>query len=95
MKHKKLLITSLFTVFAASICLGAACSKDKPVDTPVADPTTVVIADFETWETGLQLIRTHANFGKITWNKDAAYASEGNGSAKLQPLGGYDSGTMA
>lgn len=94
MKKKNFMLVSFLSALVASVGLGVAC-KEKDPETPQADPTRVVIADFETWETGLQLIRTHANFGKITWNKDAAYASEGNGSAKLQPLGGYDSGTMA
>lgn len=95
MKHKKTVIVSLLGALLACVCLGVGCSKKKTEETPQADPTKVVIADFETWETGLQLIRLHANFGKITWNKDTKYVSEGKGSAKLQPLGGYDSGTMA
>ena len=37
----------------------------------------VVFADFETWETGMQLIRTGKYFGTIGENKDAKYVKSG------------------
>ena len=100
MKKCKRLIVSLLTLVAC-VCFCGGCALldyfnfGKTEVENEERAKTVVLADFETWETGLQLIRTHANFGKITWNKDKAYVKEGIGSAKLQPLGGYDLGTMA
>lgn len=102
MKKQKRIVVSLIASLIACVCFAGGCSmldldklKGEPQDKPKERAQTVVLADFETWETGLQLIRTHANFGKITWNKDKEYVKEGIGSAKLQPLGGYDAGTMA
>ena len=93
MKNKKRLIVSLFMSLIASVCFIAGCTTStKEPNKPTAKPDKIVLADFETWETGLQLIRTGAGFGKISWNKDPAYVKDGIGSAKLQPLGGYEGG---
>ena len=93
MKNKKRTIVTLFMALIASVCFAAGCSSlgggktDKPTK-----PDKIVMADFESWETGLQLIRTGAGFGKLSWNKDPAYVKDGIGSAKLQPLGGSGGG---
>ena len=94
MKNKKRTIVTLFMALIASVCVAAGCSSlgDGKTDKPTGKSDKIVLADFETWETGLQLIRTGASFGKISWNKDAAYVKDGIGSAKLQPLGGYEGG---
>lgn len=54
----------------------------------------VVFADFETWETGMQLIRTGKYFGTIGENKDAKYVKSGEKSAIIRPLGGFRSASI-
>lgn len=94
MRKRFLKIASILS--CACVALGlAACKNEKENTDPPAEMSMEwVIADFETWETGLQLIRTGDSFGTIHWNKEGAYVKSGVGSARLSPLGGYRTGKV-
>ena len=53
----------------------------------------VTIADFESWESGFQLIRTGQFFGQIRVNSDPQFVKSGKQSAQIHPMGSYSSGT--
>lgn len=90
MKKTKLFL-SLALALISGVCVVAGCTNqnnddDKPV-------TSVTLADFESWESGFQLIRTNQFFGQIRVNKDAQFVKSGKQSAQLHPMGSYRSGT--
>lgn len=87
---------------AACACTLAACSGldfnfgnkgggDEEPQTPVRE-RTVTLADFETWESGFQLIRVNQFFGQIRVNKDEQFVKSGKQSAQIHPMGSYRSG---
>lgn len=100
MKKKKLLLTAITAALTVSASLGAlaACTSSNPTSSSdegkKVRSLTWTIADFESWETGIQLIRTGKYFGAISPNEDAKYVKSGKGSAHLQPLGGYRTGSI-
>ncbi len=75
---------------------NASSSIDSSSDSSsvVEREKEVVFADFETWETGMQLIRTGKYFGTISENKDARYVKSGEKSAIIRPLGGFRSSSI-
>lgn len=82
---------------AAFVCVGAlaliACDGGKQNETgETAARTEVMLAGFNGYEDGFQMIRMLQGFGKISLNEDEKYVTEGTGSAKLQAQG-YISGT--
>ena len=96
MRKKLLKIASLSScaLFALGLAACKGCKEEEPTNSPTEKSLDWVIADFETWETGLQLIRTSDSFGNIQWNKESAYVKSGEGSALLSPLGGYRTGKV-
>lgn len=94
MKKKHFALFSLALATTTLFAIGG-CSKEKDPtldNTPTERPLTWTIADFETWETGIQLARTWLDFGAIRENTDTQYVHSGQKSALLHPLGGYRSG---
>ena len=90
---KALAITALAGALTLCAIGGVACSYGTTTqtnDTPKREKV-VTIADFETWQTGMQLIRTGKYFGTINVNTDMKYVKSGKQSALLHPLGGYRS----
>jgi len=92
---KKFLVTALAGLSLA--CLFGGCSfnvtpPEEETKKPVRE-RVVTIADFETWETGIQLIRPSQYFGTIRLNTDTAYVKSGKQSALIHPLGGFRGGT--
>ena len=84
MRNKKLLGILSF-VIACSACVLAGCSPDdssEEVPAPVRE-RQVTIADFETWESGFQLIRTGQFFGQIRVNSDPQFVKSGKQSAQI------------
>ena len=76
---KKFLVTALAGLSLA--CLFGGCSfnvtpPEEETKKPVRE-RVVTIADFETWETGIQLIRPSQYFGTIRLNTDTAYVKSG------------------
>lgn len=96
MKKKFFTIASLGLTAVALLALGA-CKKGG--DTSASEQPkeerslTWTIADFETWETGMQLIRTGNYFGAMYLNTDTQYVKSGKQSMLMHPLGGYRTGT--
>lgn len=91
MKKKNFAIASLALIATTLFAVGGCSKEEAPV--PEERPLTWTIADFETWETGIQLARTWLDFGTIRENTDAQYVHSGEKSALLHPLGGYRAGT--
>ncbi len=91
---KKILTVAALACAAACTIGGIACSGSGATQKPSKEPTRekiVTIADFETWQSGIQLIRTGKYFGTINENTDLKYVKSGKKSALLHPLGGYRS----
>lgn len=90
---KAIAITALAGALALCAIGGVACSNSTPTQTEETKERekVVTIADFETWQTGMQLIRTGKYFGTINVNTDMKYVKSGKKSALLHPLGGYRS----
>ena len=100
MKKTKL-FSSIVLASVCGACLFAGCRSlnldflkpnEKEPQTTVRE-RTVSIADFETWETGFQLIRTGQFFGQIRVNKDAQFVKSGKQSAQIHAMGSYRSGS--
>lgn len=92
MKKKKLFL-SIALAMLSSVCIIAGCKNDGNDDEKGNEnKTSVMLADFETWESGFQLIRTGQYFGQIRVNKDAQFVKSGKQSAQLHPMGSYRSG---
>ncbi len=89
---KKTLSIMLAGVLCTGACAFAAC-QEEPVVTEETEQNFISLADFEEWGPDFQMLRLINNFGKVTRNKDEAFIKEGKYSAKLQPVGGYLSGT--
>ncbi|MBQ8309198.1 MAG: hypothetical protein IJX96_05125 [Clostridia bacterium] len=88
---------SMITLAAcAALCTFSAClpQNNASDDGQAERPLVWTVADFETWETGMQLVRVFKDFGKIELNTDATYTKSGNGSARILPMGGYRTGTV-
>lgn len=95
------LLLKIASILACTFTVGGFIACDAsvnpaPTDKPQQQTNALewVVADFETWQTGMQLIRTGDSFGAIHWNKDTKYIKKGAGSALLHPLGGYRTGKM-
>lgn len=95
--RKRLAISALAVITTLCAFVGCKCScggtNDSKDSGKTENPLTWTIADFETWETGIQLIRTTDYFGTIRQNEDPQYVKSGKGSALLHPLGGYRAAT--
>ena len=88
----------LFSVIALSACatlcvFGACKNKEEPDPEPTRELSWTV-ADFETWETGMQRVRVFKDFGKVELNENVKYVKSGNGSARILPMGGFRTGTV-
>ena len=94
--RKKKIVSIVVLAACATLCAFSACSpKDEPSDDEQTERSLEwTVADFETWETGMQLVRVFKDFGKIELNTDATYAKSGSGSARILPMGGYRTGTV-
>lgn len=96
MKKNKLLILTALAALTCAGCTLAACGGGGGDDSSSVEPIrekVVSIADFETWETGFQLIRTGQFFGQIRVNENADYVKTGSRSAQIRPMGSYRKGT--
>ena len=92
-KRNKLFSIAALAVSAATMLTIGACTNDSSSDdgtdeTPVRELTWTV-ADFETWETGMQLIRIRDLFGALHENSDPAFVKSGEKSLEIRPMGGY------
>lgn len=95
MKKKIFTVAALAAI--ASLCTLGACKPADDSSSGAQTPEralTWTVADFETWETGMQRVRIFQDFGAVELNTDAAYAKSGGGSAKILPMGGYRRGTV-
>ena len=79
-------------LLASVLCLSAAgfagCARDREQqDAPAAqDPNTVMLYDFEDFETGVEPLILLNYFGKVSLNTDAQYVRGGSGSLKMVVL---------
>lgn len=62
------------------------CGKNNE-NTVVSLTEEVLLADFESWAPDFQLCRISSNFGKVSMNTDSAYVSNGERSARIDPVG--------
>ena len=81
MRAKKLLCVLL----AAAVCMTAAACGGKEKRTVA--PSTVVLNDFERYDTCFAPCIIGNYFGRVTMNKDGRYVRSGAASAKLEPIG--------
>lgn len=88
MKNKLVKILSIVLLIVAMASTISACSTEKKDD--IASQQTIV-ANFENWAPDFQTIKVMYAFGRITRSQDIVRS--GNYSAKLNPLGAYQSPT--
>lgn len=83
---KKLICLSL----CAAMLFAASCKKENKDNSSggFVRPTDVLLASFDSYSEGFQLMRVLDKFGAININENSEFATSGK-SAKLQPLGGY------
>lgn len=95
MKNRKIFFSfiSVLLLFAV-MSFTAACNRKKDPKERETDKNAVIIADFDTWESGFQLMRFVNQFGNAEMNRDPDFVRDGVGSAKLQPLGSYAAGSL-
>jgi hypothetical protein len=85
MKKKLALLTAIPLTFAALTFAG--CNEEVQKAQPI------ILCNFEQFEPDFQLMRLQNEFGAVNVNKDSQYVKSGTTSAKLQPIGGYSSGS--
>ena len=80
-------------LLASVLCLSAAgfagCARDREQQdaSEAQDPNTVMLYDFEDFETGVEPLILLNYFGKVSLNTDAQYVRGGSGSLKMVPEG--------
>ena len=89
---KKTRIASFILAFVSLFSTASlfSCGKSKEVENATNE---IVFADFERWGPDFQLIHVCDDFGRVTRNKNMAFVKGGKYSAKLQPVGGYNTET--
>ncbi len=94
MKRKILLtLISLVCVMCFALGFGCSCNDDEGEgENSPAQSNVITLVDFETWETGLQHIRTGQYFGALRENSDLTYVKSGKKSLQIHPLGGFRGG---
>lgn len=87
MKKKFVLLAGLLTL---SCCAAgfAACGGGETTDPDAALKEDVLVNGFENWTPDLQTALIYNDFGKVSLNTDKQYVTEGERSARLDPLGG-------
>lgn len=85
MKKKLALLTAIPLTLASLSFAGCGASAKK------AEP--IVLCNFEQFEPDFQLMRLQGEFGAVNVNRDPEFVKSGTTSAKLQPIGGYSSGS--
>lgn len=85
----KKIILFLITFIIAFTIIGCADNK-PPEQTPPPFSGDLVLYDFEKWETSFQMIRLRGGFGAVDLNEDLKYVDGGKYSARLRPLGFYN-----
>ena len=89
---KKLFSILATFVLILSVCFGGtACKPENPGEEENYPVGKVCLNDFESYKPDFSVIRILGQFGAINVNKDLNYVKSGTASAKLQPLGGYNS----
>ncbi len=83
---KKIALLGAIPLALASLFV-AGCAEE----TKKAEP--IVLCNFEQFEPDFQLMRLQGEFGAVNVNKDPDFVKSGTTSAKLQPIGGYSSGS--
>lgn len=91
---RRAIFTVILALVIAGLCATALACKRKGSTPPPSEPLDIVIADFESWETGMQLVRTYQQFGAVHQNDNPAYVHTGKGSGQLHPLGGISTGQI-
>ena len=90
MKKKiALFLSSMLALTAMSVFAGCKNGDDSSDSQPQAEPTKIVLSDFETFEPDFQLMRLMNGFGAVEVNTDKTYVKSGETSAKILPLGRY------
>lgn len=79
---KRICLTFLSAMFLCTGLISCGGDGDKK---PTAK--NIVLADFERFEPDFQLLRISTYFGAVNVNKDMQYVKSGKTSAKVQPLG--------
>ena len=85
MKRKLALLTAIPLTIASLSMVG--CKEEAKKAEPI------VLCNFEQFEPDFQLMRLQGEFGAVNVNKNMDYVKSGTTSAKLQPIGGYSSGS--
>ena len=89
---KKILIALLCLITCFSVIFAVGCNDNRDKGSGGNDKV-ILLADFETWETGFQLMRTVKYFGALDINTDKNFVKSGKQSMQLHPLGSYTSGS--
>ena len=87
MKKKFVLLAGLLTL---SCCAAGftACGGGETTDPDAALKEDGLVNGFENWTPDLQTALIYNDFGKVSLNTDKQYVTEGERSARLDPLGG-------
>lgn len=87
MKRTKIFAAALALALAAAPMLGCGDGKDS---TDGQTPSnTIMVNDFEWFDTCFSPMRAANYFGVVTMNKDTKYVKSGAASARLRPMGDW------
>ena len=86
MKTKYILLAGLLTLSCAACFAG--CAKEETPDPDAALKEDVLVNGFENWTPDLQTALIYNDFGKVSLNTDKKFITQGERSARLDPLGG-------
>lgn len=84
---RKQVLCGLLCVFLIAGCMTGCDKKEDPEELPEV-PEEVVLADFEEWYPDFANISIYNDFGRVSVNTTDIYVSQGERSARLDPLGG-------
>ena len=93
MKTKYILLAGLLTLSCAACFAG--CTEEPAPDPDAALKEDVLVNGFENWMTDLQPALIYNDFGKVSLNADKRYVTQGERSARLDPLGGMYASSSA